>query len=113
MPNRWGIRCLQHQIKRGFTEGKNFDVRYWGIKELLTCFTNEIGDSKISIDGFFGLGIQKSDIDLLPLKYKLVVIASETLRNLSLITPFLKNCADSLYIQSVKKDGSTGLSMLK
>jgi SAM-dependent methyltransferase/uncharacterized protein YbaR (Trm112 family) len=102
MPNRWGIRSLQHQIKRGFSEGENFDVRYWGIQELLTCFTEEIGDSTLSIDGFFGLGIQKSDIDLLPLKYKLVVRASESLKTLSLLVPFLKYVADSVYIKSTK-----------
>ena len=88
MPNRLGIRSLQHLIKRGFSEGKNFEVRYWEIQELLTTFTKEIGDSTVSIDGFFGLGIQKSDIDLLPLKYKLVVIASESLKTLSLLIPF-------------------------
>lgn len=102
MPNRWGIRSLQHQIKRGFSEGENFDVRYWGIQELLTCFTKEIGHSTLSIDGFFGLGIQKSDIDLLPLKYKLVVRVSESLKILSLLVPFLKYVADSVYIESTK-----------
>lgn len=77
-------------------------MRYWGIQELLTCFTKEIGDSTLSIDGFFGLGIQKSDIDLLPLKYKLVVRASESLKILSLLVPFLKYIADSVYIESRK-----------
>ena len=102
MPNSWGIRSLQHLIKRGFSEGKNFEVRYWEIQELLTTFTKEIGDSTVSIDGFFGLGIQKSDIDLLPLKYKLVVTASESLKTLSLFVPFLKYVADSVYIKSLK-----------
>jgi SAM-dependent methyltransferase len=107
MPNRLGIRSLQHQIKRGFAEGENFDVRYWGVGELLSCFGNYIGKSELLIDGFFGLGIQKSDVDLLPLKYKLVVLASETLKTISFLLPFLKYFADSLYIKSCKDKSSS------
>lgn len=103
MPNRWGIRSLQHQIKRGFKEGESFDVRYWGIKELNDCFTKEIGESQIDIDGFFGLGIQKSDLNLLHQKYRIVVRISETLRSLSQVIPSLKYIADSVYIKSIKQ----------
>lgn len=102
MPNRIGIRALQHQIRRGFKEGQDFDVRYWGIQELFKCFNEEIGKSKLTIDGFFGLGIQKADLDILPLKYKIVVEMSEALRNISLSIPFLKYFADSVYLESVK-----------
>ncbi|WP_392534639.1 methyltransferase domain-containing protein [Nostoc sp. C117] len=102
MPNRIGIRSLQHQISRGFEEGDNFDVRYWGVGELLKCFNQEIGKSKLTIDGFFGLGIQKADVDLLPLKYKLIVELSEALKTVSIIIPFLKYFADSVYIESMK-----------
>jgi SAM-dependent methyltransferase len=102
MPNRIGIRYLQHQVRRGFRKAEGFDVRYWGVRELDQCFTQEIGKSKIYIDGFFGLGIQKSDIDLLPFKYKIVVDISEFLRKLNLFMPFLKYCADSVYLESVK-----------
>ena len=107
MPNRLGIRSLQHQIKRGFAEGENFDVRYWGVGELLNCFGNSIGKSELLIDGFFGLGIQKSDVDLLPLKYKLIVLASESLKTISFLLPFFKYFADSLYIKSCKDKSSS------
>ena len=29
MPNVFGIRCLYHQIRRGFREASDFEVRYW------------------------------------------------------------------------------------
>jgi SAM-dependent methyltransferase/uncharacterized protein YbaR (Trm112 family) len=102
MPNRFGIRSLQHLIRRGFTEGKNFEVRYWDVKELHDCFTEIIGSSEVLIDGFFGLGIQKSDLSLLPFKYKVVVTLSELLRSISKVAPFLRYVADSVYVQSTK-----------
>lgn len=102
MPNMWGIRSLQHQISRGFKNPQNFDVRYWSINELNSVFNEKIGNSKILIDGFFGLGIQSSDLDLMPTKYKLVIKASETLRKLDERINLFKNFADSLYIKSEK-----------
>jgi SAM-dependent methyltransferase/uncharacterized protein YbaR (Trm112 family) len=102
MPNCFGIRSLQHQIKRGFSEGSGFDVRYWTPQDLQKTFTNVIGESTLTIDGFFGLGIQKSDIHLLPKKYKAVVNSSEVLRKVSKYFPPLKYLADSLYIKSIR-----------
>jgi 2-polyprenyl-3-methyl-5-hydroxy-6-metoxy-1,4-benzoquinol methylase len=62
MPNQWGIRSLQHQIMRKFRQPQGFDVRYWSPQELGYVFNELIGDSQINIDGFFGLGIQASDL---------------------------------------------------
>ena len=101
MPNQWGIRCLQHQIMRKFRQPQGFEVRYWSPQELRCTFNELIGDSKIDIDGFFGLGIQASDLDLMPPKYQVIIKTSERLRMLSKMLPFLKNCADSLYVRSV------------
>jgi len=103
MPNCLGLRSLQHQANRGFKDGDNFDVRYWSIRELTQYFTEEVGSSKISIDGFFGLGIQGSDVDLLPFKYKMVVGASAALRKISRFLPILKYFADSVYVESFHK----------
>lgn len=100
MPNRWGVRSLYHQLRRGFAEGQDFDVRYWRPRELESTFTNLIGPSRLSVDGFFGLGIQPSDIDLLPTRYQVVVRCSEVLRKLSERVGWLRNVADSLYITS-------------
>lgn len=100
MPNRWGVRSLYHQFHRGFREGRNFDVRYWSPYELESTVNNLVGPSTLSVDGFFGLGIQPSDIDLLPVRYRAVVRCSEALRALSERIPWLRNAADSLYVTS-------------
>jgi 2-polyprenyl-3-methyl-5-hydroxy-6-metoxy-1,4-benzoquinol methylase len=100
MPNVFGVRCLYHQIRRGFREGRDFDVRYWKPAELLSAFTETIGPSQLSVDGYFSLNIQPSDLHLLPARYRALVHASEGLRWISGKIPILTKVADSLYISA-------------
>lgn len=100
MPNKYGTRNLYNQIKKGFKRKDIFDVSYWSTKELINVFEEKIGTTSIQIDGFFGLGVQKSDIELFPLKYKAIVYLSEFLKNLNPRISFLKYFADSLYVVS-------------
>lgn len=97
MPNVFGIRCLYQQARRGFRETRDFEVRYWTISELKNAFS-AIGPIKITVDGFFSLNPQISDVHLLPRKYRPIVYASEGLRRLSESVPTLKYVADSLYV---------------
>jgi SAM-dependent methyltransferase len=100
MPNRFGLRSLYHLARRGFSEGEEFDVRYWTVRELEQTFTDLIGPTQFEVDGFFGLGIQPSDRHLLPSHYRAVVDASEALRRLSSRAPVLRYLADSVYVIS-------------
>jgi SAM-dependent methyltransferase len=100
MPNAFGARCLYHQVRRGFREARDFEVRYWRPAELLSAFTDCIGPTDISVDGFFSLNAQASDVHLLPPRYRAVVHCSETLRRLSRKIPLLTRVADSLYISA-------------
>jgi SAM-dependent methyltransferase/uncharacterized protein YbaR (Trm112 family) len=100
MPNRYGVRSLYHLAKRNFREGDGFEVRYYSPTELMKLFEEEIGDTKILVDGFFGLGIQKTDLDLMPLANKLVIYASEFLKKIWELVPALHWVADSLYVNS-------------
>lgn len=101
MPNKIGLRNTYNQM-RNVGEDSIFRVRYWGVNELREAFTSNIGNSDVTVDGFFGLGIQPSDIAILPPHYKLVIICSEILRRMSLLFPPLSYLADSLYIKSTK-----------
>lgn len=107
MPNKYGIRSLFQQWRRGFSEGKGFEVRYWTPRELLETFEEKFGRTKMTTDCFFGLGIQGSDADLLPLKYKMVVNASEFLRKISIVFNPLTKVADSVYLESVNQKNIT------
>jgi SAM-dependent methyltransferase/uncharacterized protein YbaR (Trm112 family) len=102
MAAKWGIRGLYHQAKRGFTDGKDFDVRYWTLGDLSRVFEDHVGPSRISVDCFFGLGLQPSDLHLMPPIAKAATLASEILRKTSKIIPPLRYAADSVYVSSRK-----------
>lgn len=103
MPNKYGIRQYQQHRRRGFTEGEGFDVRYWTPSELMQTFEAKFGPTRMFTDCYFGLGIQASDVDLLPLHFKAVVYSSEFLRKLSSVFTPLTKVADSVYLESVNR----------
>lgn len=104
MPNKYGIRCLYSQARRGFKEPRDFNVRYWSLPELRSTFSHAIGPTSLFVDGYFGLGIQKSDIDLLSTKYQLIVRSSEKLRRMSENLSWMKYFADSIYVKSIPEN---------
>lgn len=106
MPNKYGIRQYQQHRRRGFTEGEGFEVRYWTPTELMETFEKKFGPTRMTTDCYFGLGIQASDVDLLPLHYKMVVHSSELLRRISRIFAPLTKVADSVYLESINQNKS-------
>lgn len=105
MPNKYGIRCFYHQAKRGFSKEakEGAEVFYWTPAELMNTFIEKFGETEMSVDCYFGLGIQKNDADLLPLPYKMIVHTSEALRGLSKKLPFMTKIADSVYLHSINQ----------
>ncbi len=103
MAAAWGIRSLQQQMRRGFREPKNFEVRYWTVPELKSAFTKAIGDTRVSVDCYFGLGWQWSDYGYMTARNKPILITSEVLRRMSLALPPMRYLADSVYCTSTKR----------
>ena len=103
MPNVFGIRCLYHQLRRGFRKPRDFEVRYWRPKQLRAIFTKLIGATQLWVDGYFSLNAQFSDLRFLPKRYQAVVLISELLRRASERVPQLLYFADSLYLSSSKR----------
>lgn|SRR5215813_1150108 len=103
IPNKWGLWNLYVQAKRGFGTPSQQDVRYYSPQRVKAIFDECIGPSKISADGFFTINPQLSDLDILPMRYKLVVLLSEGLRHASALIPGLKYLADSLYFTSSRE----------
>jgi len=104
MPNVFGVRCLYHQLRRGFREARDFEVRYWRPAELLKVFESRVGPSVLTVDGFFSLNVQPSDLHLLPRRYRTLVHTSEALRRIAAKVPVLLQVADSLYISSKRRE---------
>ena len=102
MPTKFGLRCLYHQARRGFREGVGFEVRYWTLPSLAALFASKIGTTEFSVDCFFGIGLQFSDLHLMPPGLKMIVSASEGLQLASTVFTPLVWAADSVYVSSVK-----------
>lgn len=98
MANVMGPRCFYQWVRRGFNDGEGFNVRYWTLRQLRAAF-EKIGPVDFEIDCFFGIGLQSSDVDLMPPKWKMLIHASECLRKFS----GLVGLADSVYVSALKK----------
>lgn len=102
MPNALGVRSLYQLARRRFKEGERFEVRYWLPGELRRTF-GAIGPTSLSTDGFFTLNPQKSDVDLLPRRFRALVRVSEALRQASERVGVLTNLADSVNVRSAPR----------
>ena len=102
MANVYGARSLWNQVReRRFREPRTlFDVRYWGPRELRVELERRIGPTDLSVDGFFTLNPQPTDLPLLPARYRAVVRVSEAMRKLAERVPPLTLAADSIYAHS-------------
>jgi SAM-dependent methyltransferase/uncharacterized protein YbaR (Trm112 family) len=103
MPNRAGARSALTLARRGFTEGREFDVRYYSIAELLSLFGSTIGPSQWSVDCFLGLNVHSRDRQLLPRSKKWIVDLASALLTMSRRFPVLGRFSDSVFINSVKR----------
>jgi SAM-dependent methyltransferase/uncharacterized protein YbaR (Trm112 family) len=103
MASALGIRSLQHQIRAGLKEPKDFEVRYWTPAELLTTFRDILGPTELEVDCYFGLGLQPADLRLMSRAGKLVIHGSEALRSASKVLSPLVYLADSLYLRSADR----------
>jgi ubiquinone/menaquinone biosynthesis C-methylase UbiE/uncharacterized protein YbaR (Trm112 family) len=102
MPNKLGLRCLFHQLRRGFREPVKFEVRYWTIPELRHLFSSGIGASQFLVDCFFGIGLQAADSHLMSLGRRWLIRVSELLRRFTKRFGIMTYFADSLYVASTK-----------
>ncbi len=105
LPNTLGIRCLWHQFRRGFREPVGFEVRYYSLFELQKIFKSKYKRVRTEVDCFFGIGFQSVDMPFMRPHLKGVLLASETLRRVTGVVPFLKAVADSLYVECHDKCG--------
>jgi SAM-dependent methyltransferase/uncharacterized protein YbaR (Trm112 family) len=102
MPTRYGLRCLYHQARRGFREGRGFEVRYWTGRELRQLFDRRVGPTQLEADCYFGIGLQAADATLLTPSLRRILQASEWVKARSQRWPVLVGIADSVLVRSVK-----------
>lgn len=78
-------------------------VRYYRLRELRVIFERLFGSFAFHPDCYFGIGVQALDIDILPIRYRPIVYASEWLKKLSVHLHVLQKLADSVFVVSKKK----------
>jgi len=100
MAHRIGVRSLWKQAQRRFRKPERFEVRYRSLSRMLSMFTHAIGPTSVSIDCFFGLGLQDSDVRHMRPLARAATTASEFLKRLARVFPTLRFCADSLFVHS-------------
>ena len=107
MPTAFGLRNLYVQAKRRVTRQRlaplDFHVRYWSVPELVKTFSRHVGSAHVEVDSYFFINGQPADRDLLPVPFRVAITASEALRKVSRVFPFLTYAADSVYV-AAKKD---------
>jgi len=106
MPNRFGLLNIYYEFRQLFRGPVLFDVHYWWPWTLRSVFGRAVGPTTLSVDGFFSLNPQKSDLTMLPWYFRLIVSISEALRKFSAKCPGLVYLADSLYVQSQRHERS-------
>lgn len=104
LPNAFGLRCLYHQFRRHFRQPVGFEVRYWKPRQLMATFKSLIGNTTLSPDCYFGIGLQASDLDLMPFWKRNLIGASESFKALSRVFGVLTYCADSLWVRARRSD---------
>ena len=98
-----GMRSLWHQARRGFRAPARFEVRYRSLPQMLAMFGAAIGPTTVSIDCFFGLGLQASDASHMRPLARLASAASEHLKRMAKTVPALRWAADSVFMHSAKE----------
>jgi SAM-dependent methyltransferase/uncharacterized protein YbaR (Trm112 family) len=103
MPTRFGLRCLYHQARRGFREGRGFEVRYWSLPSLRRLFAERVGAmNRVEADCFFGLGLQAADAPLMTARLRRILSVSESLKGISVRFPSLIWAADSVFVEAAR-----------
>ena len=103
MPNKLGLRCLYHQIRRGFRDGKNFEVRYWSLKKLEKVFSY-IGKTNFITDCYLGIGLQDTDFKFMSFLGKIALIISRFLKSIPFINSGKFIFSDSVWVLSRKNN---------
>jgi SAM-dependent methyltransferase len=99
MASAFGLRSLQYQLRRGFREAKDFEVRYWTPRELLELFGELFGRTELQVDCYFGLGLQATDLRLMSRSKQAIILLSEALKKVSKTLSPLAYAADSVYLK--------------
>jgi len=103
MAHKGGLRSTYVRTRRDYANAGVFRVRYWSFASMRNVFTKKIGPSKLTAEGFGGLGLLTEDQQYVSSHVKLVIAISHVLKKLSLFVRPLIHLADSVYVVAIKR----------
>ena len=107
-PVSHGLANWRFQFRRQRTDDpESWDVRYYSRRELRDMAQPVFDGVHLEPDCFLGIGVRPEDMDMLPLKYKAVVVASEVLKAIAHRVPIVQWLSDSVYVRGRKPDGQS------
>jgi|SRR5579862_820298 len=99
-----GLTNFRHFLKnRDKDDPGSWCVRYYRWQELRELFGGSFGSVRITADSFCGIGVRGEDLDLIPMKYKPVVVVSEILKHVVRLFPVFARLSDSVFVMSRKR----------
>jgi len=106
LPTNVGIRnrFIRHGQEKEEGKYDSWVVRYYTRGEVDKLLEKAYAHPRIEPHAFGGIGYLPVDLKFVPWKFRLVVLASETLRHLYRVFPFLTNWADSWYVFARRRD---------
>ncbi len=105
MASATGLRNLLLQLRRGFSDPGEFNVRYWRPGALVRMFSELVGPASLAADGYLSLNPQLTDLHLLRPAARLVVRISHTLKRASANVHPLVYLADSVWVTAARPVG--------
>ena len=90
MPTRYGIRCLYHQMRRGFRRWRRDSTCATGCCAICGgCSPSASVRARLEVDGYFGIGLQQTDAHLMTPFRRAVLRASPWMTAASERLPWL------------------------
>ena len=103
-PVRHGLTNWRHLLKPSGEEDDydSWCVRYYSWNQLRSMFAGSFVGVEIECDCYFGIGIRRDDLDILPWKYKPIVVASEVMKSAASVLPPVRWLSDSVFVSGRK-----------
>ena len=105
LPLKCGLTNIRHLLRDRSDEDdkESWAVRYYRWHEVREMFVRVFGSVSVSSDCFCGIGVRPEDIDLLPWKYKPIVVVSEFLKRCTRVCPPFIRLSDSVFVGATKE----------
>jgi SAM-dependent methyltransferase/uncharacterized protein YbaR (Trm112 family) len=99
-PVSHGITNFRYGRRAEEEDYESWCVRYYSFEELRSLFASPFEGFSLEVDCYFGIGVRPEDLDLLPWRYKGVVVLSEIFKAAARLIRPLERISDSVFVHA-------------